>query len=375
MANCQQEKKKRHVMHGLSELAGQGIYSVLGLRNLGLDAEMVVWEPNSFVYPYDKKLGIDKNKKWLLPYYALRILVFYLYAMFRYNTFHFHFGRSMLLNYDLWFLKFLRKRVVYEFHGSDMRNMERAAEICGQKALLEIPDLANYEKRNARIFRQIDTVILHDDELIPHLPSQKPDVYVVPLRVDVEKIIPAYPPVETDRIRIVHAPSNRAIKGTSFVIEAVERLKKKYPIDFILVEGMPQAQAQQIYQTADIIVDQLLLGIYSVVSIEGMALGKPVIDYIMDSMKDRYPAELPIVSADPETVYEQLKRLVCDGALRNRLGRQGRIYAETYHNYKTNAKMLEKIYDRSIPPVCGREAFAMIRELGAAGSNDRQTKD
>lgn len=369
-------KAKRHIMHGLSEVAGQGIYSVLGLRHLGLDAEMVVWEPNSFVYPYDKRLGIDKKKKWLLPYYALRLLVFYVYAMFRYNTFHFHYGRSMLLNRDLGFLKLLKKRVVYEFHGSDLRDAHRANQILGRSMFAESPAMeARLKARNRRIFRGVDTLILHDDELIPHLPPEHPDVYVVPLRVDVDSFTPFYPPEETECVRIVHAPSDRSIKGTAFLVEAVERLKKEYPIELVLVEGMPREKAREIYQTADIIVDQLLIGTYGVFAIEGMALGKPVVTYVMDRMREKLPSELPIVSADPETVYEQLKRLVCDGALRNRLGRQGRIYAETYHNYKTNAKMLEKIYDRSIPPVCGREAFAMIRELGAAGSNDRQTKD
>jgi glycosyltransferase involved in cell wall biosynthesis len=355
--------RKRHIMHGLSEVAGQGSYSVSGLQNMGLDAQMVVWEPNTFGYPYDKCLHINKTKKYLLPYYALRMLVFYVYAMFRYNTFHFHFGRSMLLNYDLWFLKLLCKRVVYEFHGSDLRDAAVANEILGRPNFPVGENDGKQKKKNAELLKKIDTVILHDDELIPHLPPDHPAVYVLPLRLDIEQFVPVYPAVEVPRVRIVHAPSKRAGKGTKYVLKAVEQLQEKYPIDFILVENLSRAEARKIYETADIIVDQLLTGTYGVFAIEGMALGKPVITYIMDSMKKKLPEELPIVSASPDDIYERLEELVQDGALRNRLGRAGRKYAETYHDYRNIAEVLAKIYDRALPPATGQEAFARVREV------------
>ncbi len=47
-------RKKLKIMHGLSEIAGQNSYSVLGLREIGVDAETVTYYKHPFGYPYDR---------------------------------------------------------------------------------------------------------------------------------------------------------------------------------------------------------------------------------------------------------------------------------------------------------------------------------
>ena len=118
--------KPRHkkILHGLSEVAGQAWYSVSGLRQAGENVDLVEWQANPFGYPYDMLLNIDKNKKYLLPWYALKVFAFFIYAIFKYEIFHFHFARSICNNYDLWLLKLLKKKVVFEYHGSEIRNPE-----------------------------------------------------------------------------------------------------------------------------------------------------------------------------------------------------------------------------------------------------------
>ena len=73
-------------------------------------------------------------------------------------------------------------------------------------------------------------------------------------------------------------------------------------------------------------------------SIEAMAMGKPVITYITDEMIKTFPDELPIVSASPLNIQEEIEKLINDGQIRHDLGVKGRKYIETYHDCKKNAK-------------------------------------
>ena len=362
--------KKLRVMHGLSEIAGQGIYSVLGLKALGEDAKMVVWMPNSFHYPYDKSLNIDIHKKKFLLFYMVKGILYFIYALFRYNAFHFHFGRSLLLNKDLSVLKAFHKKLFFEFHGSDVRD---AAIAYKRNQYFHFPEnkrlQKNLRRRNDKICQKADGIILHDYELRAYLPKSCETIFYVPLRINIDAFIPNYPELEVRRVTIVHAPSNPVLKGTEHIVSAVRKLEERHPIDFILVQNMAQDEAKAIYQKADIIVDQLLLGTYGVFAIEGMALGKPVVTYVMDEMLETYPSELPIQSASVETIEDVLERLILSPQLRREIGMAGRKYVEDYHDYRKVAAYLRKIYWGRQACVSSREAFLNVKEMFV------QTKD
>ena len=100
------------VLHGMSEVAGQGIYSVKGLRENGIDAKMAVWRKNPLGYPCDFCLNIGKCRL-LYPVYFLKMLAFAVYALFKFDCFHFHFGWSLLPGgMDLKIIKLFKKKVI-----------------------------------------------------------------------------------------------------------------------------------------------------------------------------------------------------------------------------------------------------------------------
>ncbi len=350
--------KELRVFHGVCEIAGQAYYSVKGLIYNGIKASHMVLRNKTFNYGYGISLNIYRKNWYLYPFYLLKICFYELKILREHNVFHFHAGSTMLLNHDLWLLKLLGKKIFVEFHGSELRDYADAEKV--NPYILTEDYTAGLEKRKktaAKICRYADGVLLHDDELIPHLPATARNIFVVPLKVDLERFTPCYVPVEKEKICIVHAPSNRKVKGSDQIIEAVESLKQKYDLDFILVENKTQKEARQIYKKADIIVDQVRLGTYGVFAIEGMALGKPVITYISDGMKDCLPEELPLVSANPDTVQEVLERLIKDGRLRHEIGVAGSEYVKKYHDCRKNAKALCEVYTGEIGPIRGREAF------------------
>lgn len=356
--------KKRRIMHGLSEVAGQNSYSVQGLKALGEDAETVIYYKHPFAYKYDKCLNIDKSRKAFFPLNAIKLFGFYCKAICKYDIFHFHFGRSILNNLELWTYELFGKAFYFEFHGSDLRDQKQFCEKTGLPFHEEEATSLKTHRRNKKICQKADGIIIHDDELIPYLPPVKNNVYVVPLRVDIDQFSPCYPTDSNDHIRIVHSPSKRAIKGTSFVLDAFKKLNEKYDnIELVLVEGKSQQEAFEIYKTADIIVDQLYAGTYGVFAIESMALGKPVITYISDEMKDRLPDDLPIVSGGTKTITDALELLINNPKLRIEKGMQGREYVENYHDCRVVAYVLRDIYNQTAKPLSGRDAFMQIKSI------------
>jgi len=144
----------------------------------------------------------------------------------------------------------------------------------------------------------------------------------------------------------VHAPTDKRLKGTEYILGAVARLEKEHALRLLLLDRVPHRQAIQTYQTADIVVDQVLGGTYGVLAVEAMALGKPVVCYVREDLRETYPEELPIVSANPEDVYQKLKMLVENAPLRHRLGIRGREYVERYHDSMKIAEQLVGLYER-----------------------------
>jgi hypothetical protein len=139
-------------------------------------------------------------------------------------------------------------------------------------------------------------------------------------------------------IRLLHAPSGRDVKGTRYVLNAVEKLQSEgISVELDLVEGVPHDQVRALYNRADILVEQLLCGWYGGLAVELMALAKPVITYIRTDDLQFIPPEmdrdLPIINARPESLYDVIKKLVTvdrDSILD--IGRRSRAYVEKWHD-------------------------------------------
>jgi len=265
---------------------------------------------------------------------------------------------------DLFFLKLFHKKIFFEFHGSDLRTINIAKKINPKLFLKHSSPTMDKRiiNRNMKLLRYADGIILHDEELLPYLPLIKKNIpiHIVPLRMDLSPFLPVYPEEQKKAVTIVHAPSHRETKGTEYVLAAIKNLEKKYEIEFILVENLPNVQALEIYKKADIIVDQLRGGSYGVFAIEAMALGKPVIVSIIDDVIKTYPPGLPIVNANIDTIQEVLEKLIINGKLRNELGHAGCEYVKKYHDCRKIAKLLIKIYKNENNPVFGPEAYEKV---------------
>jgi glycosyltransferase involved in cell wall biosynthesis len=341
-----EKDKKFKVLHCPVNIANQAWEYSQALKKLGIESTTLTYSRNVFNYSDDICLHLNLNKKILNIWKIPLILTNFFKSVIKYNVFHFHFGHTLLPgNMDLPILKLLKKKMVMQYWGSDIRIEEIARKKNKYQSLIKCSKKSDKKiiKKIKRVAKYIDVALVADYELYEYVQPFFKRIEIVLQAIDLEKITPIFPSKLNDRPLIIHAPSEMEIKGTKYILEAIKRLKRDYQFEFQLVHNLPHSKAQKIYKRADIIVDQLLCGSYGLLSIEAMALGKPVICYIRDDLL-KYKPDLPIVNANPENIYEKLKLLIENPVLRQDLGIKGRKYVEKYHESSKIAKRLIEIY-------------------------------
>ena len=136
-------------------------------------------------------------------------------------------------------------------------------------------------------------------------------------------------------ITLCHAPTNRYLKGTHFVIDAMERLKKKYPVKFLLMENVPHRDVIKLKQSeCDVLIDQLTdLGGYGygINSLEALSMGIPCITYI-NSEYERFIPDHPFINANTKNIQDVVEMVILDEKMREKKGRYGRKWVEKYHS-------------------------------------------
>jgi glycosyltransferase involved in cell wall biosynthesis len=166
--------------------------------------------------------------------------------------------------------------------------------------------------------------------------------------VDVEAFEPIWPDAGRE-IRIVHAPSDEGIKGSARIVEAVERLQKRYPIDFRIVRGLPHAEAIELYRSADLVIDQVLAGWYGGLAVEVMAMGKPVAAYIRDEdlgvLPEGMSDDLPIVRLHPDTLEEDLAAAIEQRDTWREVGERSYEYVRRWHHPRKIAREMLRNYE------------------------------
>jgi hypothetical protein len=148
----------------------------------------------------------------------------------------------------------------------------------------------------------------------PDLFAVAPTATLSPQVIDLAYWTPTRRPLsEQDGIiRIVHAPSSRRKKGTDFIEQSVDELKQKgYKVELVLAEKLPHHKIRELYEISDIGIDQVLYGWHGKVSVELMALGKPVVCYIDPDLM-QYRPDLPIVNVTPASLTAELENLIQD---------------------------------------------------------------
>lgn len=349
------------VFHAPIEIAGQMGLLAKGLRALGHQVSAYNTEQNYLGYEQDiTNVSADELKS------------IYTQTKSNYDLFHYHYGLGCTGGEEEWRdLRALGKTVLMHYWGNDVRTEQKAilynpyARLIGQ-----FLDQEFVHSRLAVQSESIPACIVQDFEMVPYVEPYYQRVYVLPIAIDLAGTIPKYPDRHTRVPLLVHAPTHPYFKGTTYIEETLDRLRQDgYRFRYIKIQGEPHAQVMRMYAQADLIIDQVLCGTYGLFSVEGMALGKPVVAYIREDLKSRFDADLPIVPANPAILYTTLRHLLDQPRSWAAIGIQGRKYVETHHSLTVVVSALEKIYERErlLQSEPGRrQGTEVIQMIGAA---------
>jgi hypothetical protein len=360
------------VLHGTYEIAGQGMMLARGLVENGCDAHSLAYQIGYDQRRPDFIVELDRRRTPLGKMAAMAGAFMRWGGAF--DVYHFHFGTSFFgtpffapprpaavadaearaarggtrgwwRQLDLPLVRARGKRIAFHFHGCEVRS--RARMIAGHR-LSTCTECEPFciPREQGRVLglagKYADRSFFSTLDLIESVPR---GVHL-PLAIESarwERAALDRPLPELDRrdgvrgpvvIAHGHAPRYGLIKGTRHVMAAVERLRAEFPrVELRLIENQPWAVMPEFLSQCDILVDQLMMGWYGLLAIEGMAERRAVVGYLRADLRPQYP-DCPIVSAEPETLYDVLRDLVRDPARRVELGERGARFARAHHDTK-----------------------------------------
>jgi hypothetical protein len=290
-------------------------------------------------------------------------------APFRYDVHHFYFGRTFLSSFlsqkrlarwlplrslDLSLARWGGRKVFMTLQGCDARlsdESERRNQITMCRAghcsgVLDCRATVDESRRQMmeQLLPRCDRVFVLNPELAQYVPGA---VFMPYANVDVESITPVWPKTEGP-ITILHAPTDGGIKGTPRVLQALNKLKERWPIELLLVQNMPHADAVKLYRRADLVIDQMLAGWYGGFAVEAMALGKPVACYLREEDFNCLPPamrqELPILPVHWDTLENDLEAILKSRACWPEWARRSRQYVSRWHHPRVIAQALVRAY-------------------------------
>ncbi|PZR66953.1 MAG: hypothetical protein DLM63_07780 [Solirubrobacterales bacterium] len=332
---------KLRILHAPEDVGGHAYGLSRAERELGLRSDVAVLGEGRFGYGADLRYDPERTP-WSRLASRVRLLR---HALRDYDVIHFNFGQSFVplqaagigFN-DLPLIKRAGKTVLVTFQGCDVRP---AASCFCRRASCRREDRCR--QPNARRFiRDADRIFHLNPDLGQWLPGSR---FLAYANVDPWAIAPTPPLGEHDEIVVMHAPTDRDVKGTAYVQAAVDELRNEgLAIRLVLIEGVPRSEVLRRLCEADVVIDQMLIGWYGGFAVEAMALAKPVVCHIGEDNPFGY--ELPIVRASPPTLVERLRELAADRDARARIGLASRTFVERHHDPRAiAAEVLEGLLD------------------------------
>ena len=123
-------------------------------------------------------------------------------------------------------------------------------------------------------------------------------------------------------------------------LPVIEKLKKEgYRFRLLLCENMNIEEIREKLVESEIVVDQLLSRGHGLFAVEAMASGNVVLNHATPGLYG-YSNDLPVITSDPDTIYDNFKMVLENPALRLEKARLGRAYVEKHHDHVAVARKL-----------------------------------
>lgn len=236
-------------------------------------------------------------------------------------------------------------RVAVLCHGSDVRsiaalNARNPYSPYADPALADrVRKLEKSAAERRRRIRRLDVPVMGSTHGVL---LDLPEAIWVPVTVDVDAwALDETAFGRTGPLRVVHAPSDPALKGSDVVERVLARLADEGRIDYERLGLTSHAAMRDAYARCDVVVDSLRLGGYGVTACEAMAAGRAVVSYIdplyRTAIRESYGVDLPIVQATPDTLTGVICGLAADRSRGRAIAEQGPGYARRLHDGRVSA--------------------------------------
>lgn len=277
----------------------------------------------------------------------LKAITFFLHAIFswvvlswallNFDAFVFLYGETVTkTRLELILLRLLRKKIIFLYVGSDARPPYIDGPQFPASATVDFDGLAlvtlKAKKKLTLQERYADVCInspasaqLHSRPFVNWFKIGVPKA----LHVKKGNITRS----ENDEVRILHSPSHPEIKGSMEIVNAIGRLRKKgYLINFIKIEGMPNAVVMDELARCDFVVDQLYADTpMAVFATEAAHYGKPAVvagyfsrDICRYLNENDIPPSLFVM---PDQIESAIERLIVDKEFCRQLGQKAQDFA------------------------------------------------
>ena len=354
------------VFIGLTEVAGYFSGLERGFRELGVRTMFVDLDDHPYRYAetasradrlvrlhrafhrrrvHAESAGRRAAGLWWAVIQKWWLLLILLRATLTCDAFIFSSDTTFLRFQDLRLLRFLGKRIVFVYTGSDHRPAYMNGATVGSldaAAITRSAELSKLIKAKVRSAERFAHVVVghhlsahfHERPIVPAMLVGLPATTIGSAGAQPSER-------EFDRstaVRIVHAPSRPLYKGTDSIRRAIDSLRAKgHEIEFVELVDVPNRTVLAELAKCDFVVDEL----YSDARMAGLAteaasLGKPSVvggyacDEVLRIPGTYEPGDFPPVEfCHPDRFEEAVERLIVDVAHRQALGQRAREFVST----------------------------------------------
>lgn len=331
-------------------------------RELGLNSSVLITQQNWLQYQYD--ICLNLNKYHIVGNLLKRIKTF-LDIRSSYDIFHFNFGSSLIdfKNSGLYLsdLPYYKGKKIFTYNGCDARQkfptIKRVEfSACHQNmcygGICNNGKSDNLKKKKIiKVNKYADHIFSLNPDLMHFLPQNK--TTFLPYTISGWDNCISHNFKIDNKIKILHSPTNREAKGSSYILKALNNIKKKYSnIEIDLIENIPHQEALIKYQKAHIVIDQLLIGWYGAFGVEVMKMGKPLAVFIRKNDLKFIPTEMAkdlseaIININPFNIEEVLEKYIQNIHLLKNKSAAGIDYVNKWHNPLYVAGITKSIYER-----------------------------
>ena len=300
---------------------------------------------------FNKNEKLNKLKKYLLyfirGFFAKNILKEVINEV---DIFLFKFNSMYFTSNDLKYIKKHNKKIVFVFCGDDARwyyGMKQEFEMLGLEPVeygkeylynalglyLRLNKIRKAEKYADFLFSKREQAQIQIRPFYHYPMLVNPNDYTIK-----EK--------NNTKVKIVHAPSHTSIKGSSFILKAIDELKQEgLEFEFELLQNKNHKELVKMLSETDILIDQLFLPGGGKLSTEALASGCLVMTNMSYEIYNQGIdlSECPIVDVNKSNIKENLREFILDNEKRKSISNRGKDFVEKFLDVDIFTKIIDSL--------------------------------